>query len=101
MSAFTRSAASRHLLVFGPAALMVLAGAVAYFGFRESLAARRWVGHTRDVLDVSSRLLISLGDAESSKRGFLITSDPTFADSAQRAIARSRASIQTLRMLTR
>ena len=63
-------------------ALAVLIGGLTLFLIFNEVstlgAARGWVEHTRDVLQVNQQLRASVQQAEDGERGFLITHDPAY-----------------------
>lgn len=63
----------RLLVVFGPALIVVLFGALAYWGSVRERASRRAVDDSHRVIETSQRLLIRLVDAETGQRGYLLT----------------------------
>jgi signal transduction histidine kinase/CHASE3 domain sensor protein len=95
-----RKRLARRLTVFGPAVIVILTGALAYGALRRVLDTRRLVLHTRDVIDASSGLLISMLDGETSQRGFLLTHDTAFLAPSLGAPARADSFLVRLRALT-
>jgi signal transduction histidine kinase len=63
----------RLLVVFGPALIVVLFGALAYWGGVRERESRRAVDDSHRVIETSQRLLIRLVDAETGQRGYLLT----------------------------
>src|SRR4051812_18206126 len=96
-----RNRLTRRLAVFGPAAIVVLTGALSYAALRRELMLRDRVLHTRDVMDASSDLLTSLLSAESGQRGYLLTHDTTFLAPYQGAPQRAERALTRLDVLTR
>src|SRR4051812_17589038 len=73
-----RNRVTRRLAVFGPAAIVVLIGILAFVALRRELVLRDRVLHTRDVMDASANLMLSLLSAETAQRGYLLTHDTAF-----------------------
>ena len=96
----TRNRITRRFAVFGPAAIVVLTGFLAFLALQRVRATRQWVQHTRDVLDASSSLLTALLDAETATRGFVLTHDSTFLAPGRDAPDRARRAVSALRLLT-
>jgi signal transduction histidine kinase len=95
-----RNRIARRSAVFGPAAIVVFTGFLAFVALSRVRSTRQWVQHTRDVLDASSRVLTALLDAETATRGFVLTHDSTFLDPAREAPERARSGLNALRALT-
>jgi len=91
---------ARRFTVFGPAAIVLLTGLLAYSALQDILMTRRWVLHTRDVLDASSSLMIAVFEAETGQRGYLITDDTAFLDPYRGAATRATGAAERLRLLT-
>ncbi|MEO7083098.1 MAG: ATP-binding protein [Gemmatimonadaceae bacterium] len=95
-----RSRFARRLTVFGPAAIVLVVGALSFVSLSRSAGIREDVIHSRNVLDASSSLLVSLLDAESSMRGFALTRDSTILVQYRAAPARVDSLVGRLRQLT-
>src|SRR5262249_38669932 len=65
----------RLILVFAPAAIVLVAGAMSYAAQQRGVQTRDWVLHSRVVLNNSTQLLTALLDAETGQRGYIITHD--------------------------
>jgi signal transduction histidine kinase len=63
---------------YGVAALVLLVGLASLGGVLSLLSISGWVAHTRVVLDQVNAYLLTLTDAESAQRGFLITGDDRY-----------------------
>jgi signal transduction histidine kinase/CHASE3 domain sensor protein len=87
--------------VFGPAAIVLLVGASSFVSLSRSLSIRGWVIHSRDVIDASSSLLVSLLDAESSMRGFALTRDTTILEQYRATPGGADSLVRRLRELTK
>src|SRR5215211_3525230 len=92
---------ARRAMVFSPAAIVVILGAISFGALRRVLDIRDRVAHTRDVLETTSSLLIALLDAETGERGYLLTRDTTFLAPYQGAALRADTLLAELRTLTR
>lgn len=92
---------TRRLTVFGPAGIVVLAGALSYAALRRELTLRELVLHTRDVMDASSDLERSLLAAETGQRGYLLTHDSSFLAPYRGAPQRADSALRRLELLTR
>ncbi len=68
----------RLITVFGPALIVVLFGALAYWGGVRERASRRAVDDSHRVIETSQRLLIRLVDAETGERGYLLTGSEAY-----------------------
>src|SRR3954454_5832570 len=96
-----RNRLTRRLLVFGPAMIVLLTGALSLAALRHAIETRDLVVHTRDVLDAASSLFTAMLEAETAQRGYVISRDSTLLDSYQRASASADGDIRKLRQLTR
>ena len=96
----TRSRIARRFAVFGPAAIVVVTGLLAYLALERVRSTRQWVQHTHDVLDASSSTLTALLDAETATRGYVLTHDSALLAPAKDAPERATAALQKLRTLT-
>jgi signal transduction histidine kinase/CHASE3 domain sensor protein len=91
----------RLTLVFAPAAIVIVAGALSYAAQLRGLRTRDWVLHTRVVLNTSSRLLTALLDAETGQRGYIISRDSSLLVPYLGAAPRADSLLSQLRLLTR
>lgn len=89
------------LAVLGPAALMLMVGAMGATTYGTLQAHSRQVAQTRDVIDRGRSVLVDLLDAETGERGFLITDDTQYLEPYQRGTVALRADTAALRALTR
>jgi signal transduction histidine kinase/CHASE3 domain sensor protein len=87
--------------VFAPAAIVVVAGALSFGAHQRSQDTRDWVLHSRVVLNLSTRLLTALLDAETGQRGYVLTRDTTLLKPYTGARARADSVLDSLRALTR
>jgi PAS domain S-box-containing protein len=68
-------------LAFGSAIMALLVvGAISYRGLGVSNKSDRWVGHTHEVLENLEDLMLAMGSAESSCRGFVLTGQESYLD---------------------
>jgi signal transduction histidine kinase/ActR/RegA family two-component response regulator len=71
--------ARANLLVFGVLiGFLVLMGALTWDGFSAAREARLWTEHTYQVLAKLRELGLTVRDAETGQRGFLLTGDETY-----------------------
>ena len=96
-----RVRAARRIAVFGPAAIVIVIGALSYGALRRAIGMRDLVGATRSVLQTSTSLLTALLDAETGERGYLLTRDTTFLAPYRGATPRIDSLLSQLRSLTR
>jgi PAS domain S-box-containing protein len=92
---------ARRMALLGTAILLI--GSLAFLpdrSFRRSENARQWVEHTLLVLNVSEHFLSSMESAETSERGYLLTSDKLYLEPFQSAIANQLQARLKLRQLT-
>lgn len=84
----------------GPIALVVIAGAIlTYNGHSLLVESRQRVDHTYQVLTDLNRLFISVEDAETGQRGFIITGDDTYLEPYLSAVGQTDGHIASLRRL--
>jgi signal transduction histidine kinase/CHASE3 domain sensor protein len=95
-----RVRAARRIAVFGPAAIVVVLGALSYGALRRSIQMRQLVGRTRSVLQTSTSLLTALLDAETGERGYLLTRDTNFLAPYRGASPRIDSLLSQVRALT-
>lgn len=89
----------RLLVVFGPALIVVLFGALAYWGSVRERASRRAVDDSHRVIETSQRLLIRLVDAETGQRGYLLTRSDAYLQpylAAERDVETQLASLRRM-----
>ena len=76
-----RGPAPRLQAVFGLVALLLIVlGMVTWWNTNRLVDAALWVEHTRDVMADLDSLVLSLKDAESSQRGYIITGLPSYLE---------------------
>jgi signal transduction histidine kinase/CHASE3 domain sensor protein len=90
----------RLTLVFAPAAIVLVAGAMSYAAQQRGLQTRAWVLHSRVVLNNSTQLLTALLDAETGQRGYIITHDSALLVPYFSAHHRADSLLNELRRLT-
>jgi signal transduction histidine kinase/CHASE3 domain sensor protein len=91
---------ARRFAVFGPAAIVLVTGLLAYAALSDAVDTRRLVLHSRDVLDGSSSLTTALLDAETGQLALLATHDSAFLEPYSGAADRVQASLARLHALT-
>jgi CHASE3 domain sensor protein len=84
----------------GPMALVVVAGAVlSYHGHSLLVESRQRVDHTYQVLAGLNQLFISVEDAETGQRGFIITGDESYLEPYHSAVGQTAGQVVKLRTL--
>jgi methyl-accepting chemotaxis protein len=83
-----------------PLLILAVVGVVSHRATNRSMETSRWIDHTYEVLDTIAQLRISLAEAESAQRGFLITGGEEFLPSFQRSTALVPAILKRLSELT-
>src|SRR6185503_11117173 len=96
-----RSRVARRLAVFGPAAIVLIVGALSFGALRRSLNTRTAVLHSHHVLDAASSLLAALLEGESAMRGYALSRDSTLLDTYRTVPVRADSLVVRLRDLTR
>src|SRR5271166_4407919 len=76
--------------------LVVVVAALAFLGVVRSQEGQNWVTHSREVIDLLQRIELSLVDAETEERGYLLTHGPGYLESYQAAAQRGRALLDRL-----
>jgi PAS domain S-box-containing protein len=95
-----RGPAPRLQVVFGLVALLLLVlGGVTWWNTSRLVDAALWVEHTREVMADLDSLFLSLKDAESSQRGYIITGLPSYLEPYQKAEASFGPTLSRLRRL--
>jgi CHASE3 domain sensor protein len=88
-------------LAFGSAILTLLVvGVVSYRLILVSSESDQWVRHTHEVLQNLQDLFGTIGNIESSSRGFALTGEESFLESYRDGIARAQQDEETIRNLT-
>ena len=90
----------RRLLVFGPAIVVVIVGALSYTWQRREAGMNRLVIHTRDVIATASELMNALLTSESSVRGYMITGDAGMLVPLRATHVEADSLLRRLRLLT-
>ncbi len=71
----------RMIVVVGLLVALLLGGTVLnYLNTKQLTEDARWVAHTQEVLDLISELQLTLVDAETGVRGFLLTARDEFLE---------------------
>jgi CheY-like chemotaxis protein/CHASE3 domain sensor protein/putative methionine-R-sulfoxide reductase with GAF domain len=77
---------------------------VAFISFRNGtnfISSNQWVNHTHEVLNALEQTLVNELDAETRKRGYVITGDETYLDPFNRAMASVSGSLARVKELTK
>jgi signal transduction histidine kinase len=90
----------RLLAVFGPALIVLLFGALAYWGGVRERASRRAVDDSHRVIEASQRLLTRLVDAETGQRGYLLTGSDAYLTPYHAAESDVESQLARLRRMT-
>ncbi len=96
---FTRRAVTAAIL--GALVIFAVAMLIAQRTIRDLAASRSWVTHTYDVLRSLDGILVTMDDAQSGQRGFLITGSESFLASERRAAAAAQREMTELAALVR
>jgi PAS domain S-box-containing protein len=95
------SLASRTYVAFGAAVvLLAVSGWISYRTTRSSMASAAWVDHTYEVLAELGSLRATVTDAQSARRGFVLTGDAASFRQFEDAAAAAAAKLDRLRYLT-
>ena len=81
-------------------ATLAVNAVVVYFSFQTISRSIRWVDHTRQVITEVEHLLAVLEDAESDKRGYLLTGRGEYLESCRAGETEVDSSLGKLRSLT-
>lgn len=81
-------------------AVLLLNAGVVFRNTRQLNDDAYWVTHTHEVLDVQRALLISMIDAETGERGYIITGDVTYLKPYREALDAVSKQIASLKQLT-
>ncbi len=81
-------------------AILLLVGVLSYSSLVRSADDRRWVTHTRLVLEGLDTFQIDLINAETGQRGYIITGDESYLEPYNDSLARILQSFRELRELT-
>lgn len=97
-----RSTFQRNLVIgFGFSLLLLIFSSVAsYISIKNLISSARWVDHTNEVIHELDGVLMSLKDAESSQRGYIITGNPAYLAPYAVSADSSRARVARIRVLT-
>lgn len=81
-------------------AVFLVVGATAFISVRQMLDAANWRKHSFEVLATMGTAHLGLLEMEAGERGFVITSDETFADSYKLGKSHFENALDSLRKLT-
>src|ERR1700759_3796757 len=93
---------SRNLAIgFGFSLLILLASSAAsFFSIQNLLYSSYWVNHTYEVISNMNDVVAPIREAESSQRGFLITSEPVFLEPFHGSFEESITALEHVKSLT-
>jgi len=77
---------------------------IAYISFRNSesyIGSTRWVTHTQEVINELEQTLVNELDADTRKRGYLITGDESYLDPFNKVMTSISQSIDKVKELTK
>jgi signal transduction histidine kinase len=86
--------------VAAAAAVLLLVAVLSYLSLARNVADRRWVTHTQLVLQTVDDVLISLIDAETGQRGYIITGDASYLEPYETSLGQMHENIKKVRELT-
>ncbi len=90
------------LVAFWLLVALLLGGAsLSYLNTHHLNEDARWVAHTQEVLDLTGEVLLTLVDAETGQRGFLLSGRPEFLQPYEDALTRIDGQMAKLREATR
>src|ERR1700730_10028629 len=78
-------------------ALLAVNAGLAYRNTRQLNEDAGWVAHTHEVLDLTADVLLTLVDAETGQRGFLLTGKEDFLEPYHQALLRLDQQVRTLK----
>src|SRR5437879_2012558 len=81
-------------------AVLIFAALLLLGSVTEQKKAIGWVSHTRDVLDKISEVVNTLSDAETGRRGFVLSGSDRYFGHYTNQVARVNQELQDLRDLT-
>jgi CHASE3 domain sensor protein len=79
--------------------LLGTVGVVSYHSTLRFIETTEWVAHTQDILDRLNGLMVSLVDAETGQRGFLLTGEDRSLEPYTAALTGVRQQVAELRAL--
>jgi len=96
-----RGSVLRRLAMSAGAALALgTLASLLWADLRRTVNAEQWVRNTYQVLNAAEAVRSSLATAETSQRGYLLTSNPQYLDAYESVLLSGRKSLATLRQLT-
>jgi PAS domain S-box-containing protein len=81
------------------ALVQVFSGAMAYRNTRRLREDAAWVARTHEVLEALQDSLVTMLNAETGQRGYLLTNDPGYLQPYSAAVGRARAKIRRVKAL--
>jgi CHASE3 domain sensor protein len=91
---------SALVLTWAGVSLLVVTGSLAVWSFVTYRETVDWVDHTREVITASDEIVITIGDAETGQRGFVITGNDNDLAAYRRAAGNLPAVMRRVRELT-
>lgn len=88
------------ILSFITVLLVFVMGILSIYSLRRLENNISWVNHTRDVIQVSDELYISMVESENNIRAYALTNNPAFGDNYRNAKERTRTLVDTLKRMT-
>ena len=85
---------------FGSAVLVLVVGAAGVVSVLSLRSAFRWVEHTYQVIGAADNLLMSLTNAETGQRGYLLTGEDRYLDDNRKGRPGVDSALRALRQLT-
>jgi len=82
-----------------PVVILLVIGAVAYRGMTKLIETSYQVAHTHHVLQELEAVLVTMVDAESGERGYVITGEEWFLEPYQRALSRIQEELKRIETL--
>ena len=83
-----------------PIVAFVIVDAIAYISIVNLIADENWVTHTYTVIDKTDSLLVTMVNAETGQRGYIITGNSTYLEPYNLAIADIDGQINEIKQLT-
>lgn len=100
-TALPRGLSWRSALLGVALLLLVIVGVSAYRDLARYRESERWVRHTYEVLTVAERLLVSVTNAETAQRGYLLTGEETYREGYRTARQVAEEAAAEITRLTR
>ncbi len=94
----------QHFAIFFYAFIALLLVFIPFFSYRSLstlIEKEHWVKHTNQVILTSQEILITINEAESSQRGYIITSDSLYLKNYRENIQAVQSNLKSLTFLTK